>query len=144
MNIFNRGANSVGQRLIGQRIIGAVDSTQELQREYEKLREAFDMIQPSITHQQAVKAQQAMQAGYGQATTGPSIDWSSEALMRMVAMRLRTREGERMPFDFMNAYKNKESVVVFFVHDGHPNFVEDDWGMFPSDALITKLRLIVG
>lgn len=138
MNIFNRGLTGVGQRLIG-----AVDSTQELQREYEKLREAFDVIQnqQSISHR---NAQQAMQAGYGQATTGSSTDWSSEALMRMVAMRMRTREGERMRFDFINAYKNGESVVVFFVHDGHPNFVEDDWGMFPSDALITKLRLITG
>ena len=38
----------------------------------------------------------------------------------------------------------KSKVVVFIVHNNEPTYIEDDWDMFPSDAFITKLRLLLG
>lgn len=64
-------------------------------------------------------------------------------LLRMLAMRLRVAAGALMPFDFIQAHAiNNERVVLFIVHKDTPMMLEDDGNLFPSDALITKLRLL--
>lgn len=74
-----------------------------------------------------------------------SPDWGPDALLRMLNMRLyRDRLEGKKQFDFIAPYKNKDAVVVFLVHDGNPTYIEDDWSLFPSDSLITKLRLLAG
>lgn len=66
------------------------------------------------------------------------------SLLQMIAMRLHLNEGETYPFDFMEAHRIDESkVVVFLVNDKQPMMLEDDGHLFPSDLLITKLRLIM-
>ena len=67
---------------------------------------------------------------------------SSSALLRMLAMRFRLEDGQQFPFEFIMPTKTKDKVVVFLIINGEPTHVEDDWGMYPSDALVTKLRLI--
>jgi hypothetical protein len=67
---------------------------------------------------------------------------SSNGLLRMLAMRLRLGDGQMFPFEFIMPCRTKEKVVIFLIINGEPTHVEDDWNMYPSDTLITKLRLI--
>lgn len=39
---------------------------------------------------------------------------------------------------------NEDKAVVFVIHDGKALAVEDDLNLFPSDALVTQLRLLQG
>lgn len=63
--------------------------------------------------------------------------------MRMIGMRLRSGSASDK-FQFATAYKNGDSVVMFFVYDGKPGMMIDAWDMFPSDTLITQIRLLAG
>lgn len=50
-----------------------------------------------------------------------------------------------IPFREMHCAKlNDEKAVVFIVHGETPLQIEDDLHLFPSDALITSLRLLIG
>lgn len=62
--------------------------------------------------------------------------------IQMIAMRMRRREGEKMPFDDLHTSLGKEKVFVFVLQNDKPVVFEDDIGLFPSDTLITQLRLI--
>ena len=70
--------------------------------------------------------------------------YSTEALLRMLAMRMRWDTGVSTGLEFISAHKGNELVFIFLVREGQPMILEDDANMFPSDALITKLRLMVG
>lgn len=93
----------------------------------------------------------ALGAGTVLARQAPSLpSWSTSKLLELIHMRMH-RDRPRDPgmelvpdFDFIAPYKNKETVVVFLVHNGQPTYIEDEWGLFPSDTLITKLRLLLG
>jgi hypothetical protein len=56
----------------------------------------------------------------------------------MIEMRL----GERHGFDHLTVYGAKEKTFVFIAHKGQGQILEDDPALFPSDKLITQLRLI--
>jgi hypothetical protein len=46
-------------------------------------------------------------------------------------------------FSFIAAHKlNNEKVAVFVVRKGEPVTIIDDWALYPSDALLTQLRLL--
>jgi hypothetical protein len=68
----------------------------------------------------------------------------SMTLEQMIAMRLHIKEGHAMPFEFLRAHRTTDRVYVFIVDKEQAVTLEDDHGLFPSDALITKLRLMVG
>lgn len=61
------------------------------------------------------------------------------SLREMLDMRMRWR---KQPFSFIQLHKENETVFVFIVAGGVAQIMEDDANMFPSDALITKLRLL--
>jgi hypothetical protein len=45
--------------------------------------------------------------------------------------------------DFINVHKlNDEKVAVFVVRKGEAITLYDDWMLYPSDALVTQLRLL--
>lgn len=68
----------------------------------------------------------------------------NERLLDLIAMRLRLEDSDALPFDFITAHQiDKERAVVFLVHGGEAQTIEDDGNLFPSDALITKLRLLM-
>ena len=67
-----------------------------------------------------------------------------DKLIRMLGMRMHLREGDQLPFEFIMPHKSKETVYVFIVHEGKPTYLEDGWNLYPSDALVTKLRLLIG
>lgn len=66
--------------------------------------------------------------------------WSLE---NMIAMRLHLKEGVVFPFH-LHAHRSNDTVFVFLVHNGKPLILEDAWSMFPSDQLISNLRLLYG
>lgn len=82
-------------------------------------------------------------SGIGAPSTGP--DTSPMALGRMIDMRMRTTPGTYR-FEFMACHKakNDNKVVVFLYHNKQATHLEDDWNLFPSDTLITQLRLMLG
>jgi hypothetical protein len=62
---------------------------------------------------------------------------------QLINIRLRLSLNAQ-PFEFLHAYRmSPEKVVVFIVNKGDPLTLEDDGLLFPSDQLITKLRLIM-
>ena len=61
---------------------------------------------------------------------------------RMIGMRLRVPEGAMFPFDALETHYAGEKVFIFVVVDAKPVVFEDESSLFPSDALITQLRLI--
>ena len=73
----------------------------------------------------------------------PDMDINSDrGRLNMLAMRLRVREGEIWPFDSIQTSLGNEKVFVFILQGDKPAIFEDDVLMFPSDTLITQLRLI--
>ena len=67
-----------------------------------------------------------------------ATDWNA---MPVVRMRLRTPRGRF--FDHWHMHKiNDERVLILVVSNGQATMLEDEWPLFPSDTLITKLRLL--
>lgn len=63
--------------------------------------------------------------------------------MRMLMMRLRINESYSLPLDHISTGLGGDHVFVFVVKDGKPVTLTDDAAMFPSDALVTQLRLLL-
>lgn len=63
-------------------------------------------------------------------------------LKQMILMRLHAFEGDRYPFEFMEAHRSSDTVHVFVVVNGKPITLSDGYNLFPSDDLITKLNLL--
>lgn len=64
------------------------------------------------------------------------------SLNHMIASRLRLHEGEHIGFDHMHAHQlTPDKFVVFLVVRGEPMMIADG-ALFPSDCLITKLKLL--
>jgi len=69
--------------------------------------------------------------------------FSSTELRKMVAMRLHIRDGEILPFLFIECHRRDDKVFVFVVpNKGHPVILEDDFPLFPSDGLISQIIML--
>lgn len=64
--------------------------------------------------------------------------------LRLLGMRMRWASGQLIPFAHLSIHTSAALAIVFIVHKGQPVVLEDDPGLFPSDDLITKLRLLLG
>ena len=62
--------------------------------------------------------------------------------MKLIAMRLRIPEGNKIPYQDLFTSFSDDKVFVFVVQDGQAVTLEDTATMFPSDQLITQLRLL--
>lgn len=45
-------------------------------------------------------------------------------------------------FAFVNVTEGDTKMFIIIINGDHPTILEDDKGLFPSDALVTKLRLM--
>jgi hypothetical protein len=65
-------------------------------------------------------------------------------LPAMIATRLHLGPGDKLPFEFIEAHRSRcgEKVFVFVVAGDKAVTLEDEWPLFPSDTLITSLRLL--
>lgn len=61
----------------------------------------------------------------------------------MIAIRLRLDEGDIFPFEHLSSARTSDKVYVFVVQNETPVTLEDDIALFPSDTLITQLRLLM-
>lgn len=60
-----------------------------------------------------------------------------------ILMRLNTPDGELVGFDYIEATKlSDDKMVVFVINNGKHCTIEDDAHLFPSDTLITQLRIL--
>lgn len=51
---------------------------------------------------------------------------------------------EPSPFDHLDVFQGKKDFIVFIIKDGDPVIIRDSHELFPSDTLITQLKLIEG
>jgi hypothetical protein len=76
--------------------------------------------------------------------------FSSEYLMEMIRMRMRWDPSPMLgdfkyPFAALTAIREGDRVAVVVLQTGQEAIVlEDEWGLFPSDRLVTQLRLLEG
>jgi hypothetical protein len=61
---------------------------------------------------------------------------------RMLRMRLRIPEGQLPPYQHLNTALAGDKVFVFVVNRDEAVILEDSRDLFPSDDLVTQLRLI--
>lgn len=66
--------------------------------------------------------------------------------MNMLSMRMRWHNMIRAPFEHISVYYNTShpTAFVFIVHEGKPVTLCDDAALYPSDQLISQLRLLLG
>lgn len=87
----------------------------------------------------AVTAQQAGVQGRGYKGT-----LTGSCGKRMIRSRLHLFDDSGpVPFDFLEVVQMANRVVVFIAHNDQAIQVEDNLDLFPSDALITQLRLLM-
>ncbi len=71
--------------------------------------------------------------------------FSETRLRSMLDSRMGWDAGERCPFKSVLAVKiSDEQAAVFVAFSGDAVVLKDDLNLFPSDTLITQLRLIGG
>jgi len=82
----------------------------------------------------------------GQAVFRPD-KYTDRNMIRMLASRMGwdLDEGSVLPFKHIHPTRlSDEQAVVFVVHNNTALTVYDDIGLYPSDALVTSLRLLLG
>lgn len=84
----------------------------------------------------------AQRAGQTRIASVPDVTLS-EGRTDLIAARLRIREADRLPWDALFTHIAGEKVFVFIVANGDAVKLEDELGLFPSDTLITQLRLLL-
>ena len=86
--------------------------------------------------------------------TGPMPPMYASPL-QMLQMRMRwgqfagpfIQQGalvEPSPFHHIEVYQGVKDFIIFIVKDGDPVVIRDTHELFPSDTLITQLRMMVG
>lgn len=77
---------------------------------------------------------------------GYELAKSEEGKARMLLLgRLRIREGDIIPLPHISFFFAEGKAIVFIVNKDHkPVVIEDDPDLFPSDMLVTQLRLLIG
>lgn len=71
--------------------------------------------------------------------------YTESNLQNMLSYRMGwNMDDPKCPFRKWVAVLCSDRVAVFLVLDDKTFIVDDDLGLYPSDALVTKLRLIVG
>lgn len=65
-------------------------------------------------------------------------DWRLQA----IHMRMQRGDGTQLPFDGIETLLGDDLVYILIVVNGKGVMLEDDRGLFPSDTLLTQLRLL--
>jgi hypothetical protein len=75
---------------------------------------------------------------------GVAIAMRQDEYHRMLAMRMRWVDGNVLPLQHISIHVTEKVAFVFVVQNDKAVTLEDDPNMFPSDQLITQLRIIQG
>jgi len=78
-----------------------------------------------------------------QAVYRPAPKFGEENMRKMLNSRMGWDLGDPMPFQWPHARKLDDTqAVVFIQHDGHALILKDELALYPSDALVTQIRLL--
>jgi hypothetical protein len=61
----------------------------------------------------------------------------------MLAMRLHVPDHTKLPFHYLSTALTDDKVFVFIIIDGQAVTLSDERAIFPSDALVTQVRLLM-
>lgn len=62
-----------------------------------------------------------------------------------VALEMRLRKVlESGNVEYVDIHRSGDKVFVFVITGGKPVVIEDDWDLFPSDTLVTQMRVLIG
>jgi hypothetical protein len=123
------------------------EEERELYRRYKELKAAQNsqIIQPNTSIYQGLKSAVGIQVGKGDTNVKISMTPPmppKDELQRTLCVRLRMQQGEGFPLEFIDFHVAADKVYVFTVSKGGAAIIEDDRNLFPSDSLITALRLL--
>lgn len=110
----------------------------------EEMKRQIEEIRKYGAQQNPLSSWSAANYGHLPIKNSYSPDLTSMIKMRM-HRGLGLQEGAIFPLDHIHAHKiNDEKVAVLVVHKGQATLIEDDNSLFPSDTLVTQLRLLIG
>lgn len=113
----------------------------QVEEKLRRIQADAQIINNPILSQGVIGVQQnAAYNAYNAATQMPTYE-------HMILMRLNNNpmgaRGYGSGLDFMAAHKlTDEKIVVFVCNDGKYVTLEDDADLFPSDALVTQIRML--
>jgi hypothetical protein len=123
-------------------------ATQTLIEEQQKrMRDEFEKYSSSIIHidSHAADALKYLNPPAGSIQLPAKVKKPMDDPLQMIAMRMRWTSGMLFPLPHISAYVKGNVAIVFVVNkENKPVCLEDDAELFPSDSLITQLRLLVG
>jgi hypothetical protein len=104
----------------------------------------YIQVANSILSSPRITQSSALGAAYDSRKNATGIDTIEDEhhRARMIGMRLRLSNGVRWPYQHLSSALAGEKVFVFVVQDNQPVTLVDEAPMFPSDQLITQLRLL--
>jgi hypothetical protein len=84
------------------------------------------------------------QSGYYTGPVRSVKELEADKLLAMIYSRLRVAPTEPSPFDHIHAARvdGTDTVVVLVVNNKQHVVIEDGYELFPSDRLVTQLRLL--
>ena len=93
----------------------------------------------------AIDRTSVLQAMQGIQGVGGAYANAKPALEQMIGARLRLPYGGSLPFDKLVCHELADKRVVVFVCQGdQATIIYDEADLFPSDTLMTQLRMIKG
>jgi hypothetical protein len=75
-----------------------------------------------------------------------SVGMTRAGLTQPLDLLLNRLRRQNLPFaaiEHLHVYLGKDTAKVFYVKDGEHSVIDDDITLFPSDALVTALRLLL-
>jgi hypothetical protein len=100
-------------------------------------------MQNEQDYMEAIMAKQMGSAILGsvpKTTISPAPYTSTDALKSAINARMRGTLS--CDFWYPVFVEKRNMVVLFIIQNGDPVILEDEFSLFPSDALVTKLRLL--
>lgn len=132
---FRQGINS---QPLGMSVEGSTATAMKIRAQEEQLQKQYAEIAGLSAH--------ANDVYHKQRPAYPRQEASFEIHpVGMISMRLHLTEGAKFPLPHIDAYICNGVAIVFVItKDFKPIIIEDDPALFPSDTLITQLRLLIG
>jgi hypothetical protein len=100
--------------------------------------------QPSGIYNHDIRNTTKKQVRFKNITMQGNPGISEEMAYQLLAGRLRISEYEVMPFAHISMHMTPEKAILFVVTQGGPVIIEDPMELYPSDSLVTQLRMLIG
>lgn len=127
--------------------VGSRDQYLEKIEEIQKQAMVQAMQNSIAAHQHSIQTSGNGQHSHGMHThtVGRVEPWHIRKVKALRA-RLDVLEGKDLPFAFLQVVEGEDAayLVIAVKEKSKPIVIEDDLGLFPSDTLITQLRLMIG